>query len=662
MQVDHNSFLLAGNVHSRRAVMRATSTEAAGKVVNPRVVTSLRRALAFMRPEVLDFSVWRLLRRSERAWPAAAVAEVMAVIVQRYAGWPVDYCGYRHVVPVDIEKCGERARVSRQAQGTAIFQTTDAQIGLAAGQAGFTIVQALVDGVEGPDLRRAVRTALRGFLKTTLPATPSAHSMLLARVAEERGIPWRVVGPSRYVRIGLGRYARILKGAESTLISAIGARIAKDKGIANRMLADAGLPVPRQRTARTEEEAMAAGEELGYPLVVKPIDGNMGRDVTIGVSNKAEMRKAFAQAVSHSDRAVIETLIQGDEVRLLVAGGKFLAAMNRQPAQVTGDGTRSVAELVRKENRRPERDASLKGAPSLMKPISLDEDALVLLAKQGLRMDSVPAAGRQVFLRRESNLSRGGSPLDVTDQLHPSIRRVAEAAARRLRLDVCGVDFITTDLTRPWQETGGAICEVNSRPGVYSQIMSAARERRGMILESTFDALMGGGDYDGMPVVALVGAPEATRNLRQDLEMLAQQAGRKLGIVGEAATGVAPSSRSLQAVADLFHANDIDAALIVLTPPELLEQGLGLPRIAAAVIPRNLGRRALAVRHTLERVAGDAVLTADDPAATGRAAAALELPSGPPAGRPASKERLAARGGTYTSTIKIPSRFDAIRL
>ena len=623
MQIDESSFLLAGNVHSRRAVMRATSAGAAGKIVDPQAVASLQRVLAFMRPTLLDFPGWRPLRRSAAAWPAAAVAEVMAVLVQRYAGWPVAYYAYRP--GKDIAEGAERARVSRQAQGTAIFQTADAQIGLAAGQAGFAVVQALVEGIEGPDLRRAVRTTLRGFLKTTLPSTPPIHSLFMAEVAEERGIPWQALGRTGYVRIGLGRHARILKGAESTQISAVGAKMAKDKGFANRLLAEAGLPVPRQRTASTEEAAVAAGAELGYPLVVKPIDGNMGRDVTIGVSDADEMRKAFARAVSHSEKAVIETLVEGDEVRLLVARGRFLAAMNRQPAQVTGDGTRSVADLVKEENRRPERDASLKGAHALFNPIRLDEDALALLAKQGLRVDSVPEAGRQVLLRRESNLSRGGMAVDVTDQVHPSIRRVAEAAARRLRLDVCGVDFLTTDLTRPWQETGGAICEVNSRPGVYAQIMSVARKRRGLILEGLFDALMGEGDYRGLPVVALVGAPEATRNLRQSLEALAQQAGRKLGVVGEA-EDLAAASRPLHTVADLFQADDIDAALIVLTPRELLEQGLGLPRIAAAVMPPDLGRRAPAVRRTLERVAANAVLTADDPAATERVAAALELP------------------------------------
>ena len=642
MQIDESSFLLPGNVYTRRAVMRATSTEAAGKVVDPAAVTNLRRAMAFMHPAVLDFAGWRHLRRSGTAWPAAAVAEVMAVILQRYVGWPGAYSRYRPAEPVDSAEGAERTPVSRQAQGTAIFQATDAQIGLAAGQAGFAVVQALVEGVTGPELRRAVRSSLRGFMKATLPLTPPANSLLLAHTAEDRGIPWQVLGSNGYVRIGLGRYARIVRGAESTLISAIGAKMAKDKGFAHRLLAEARLPVPGQRTARTEEEAMIAAEELGYPLVVKPFDGNLGRDVTIGVSNEAEMRQAFVRAVSHSDKAVIETLIEGDEVRLLVAGGRFLAAMNRQPAQVTSDGIRSVADLVRKENSRPERGASLQGAHALLKPIQLDEDARAVLEQQGLTVDSVPEAGRQVLLRRESNLSRGGSPVDVTDQIHASLRQVAEAAARRLHLDVCGIDFITTDFTRSWQETGGAICEVNSRPGVYQQIMSAAQERRGILLESLFNALMGEGEYRGMPVVALVGAPDATRGLRQSLEALAQRSDRKLGIVGEA-TGLAPSSQALRTVTDLFQADDIDAALIVLTPRELLERGLGLPRIAAAVMQPDLGRRAPAVRRTLERVAGDTVLTADDPATTERIAAALELSPKPPRGHSAPGKELTLR-------------------
>ncbi|MCZ0961054.1 hypothetical protein OU682_05410 [Paracoccus sp. EF6] len=614
--------------------MRATSAGAAGRVVDPRAVTSLRRALVFMRPTILNFAGWRLLRRSETAWPAAAVAEVMAVIMQRYVGWPVTYCAYR---PAEAE---DGAEGSRQAQGTAIFQTTDARIGLPAAQAGFAVVQALVDGVTGPELRRAIRSQLRAFLEPTMPATPSADALLLARVAGERGIPWQVVGRSGYVQIGLGRQACIVKGTESTLTSAIGVKMAKDKGMANRVLADAGLPVAGQRTARTEKAALAAARELGYPLVVKPFNGNMGRDITVGVSNEDEMRKAFARAVGHSGKAVIETLIPGEETRLLVVGGKFLAAMNRQPAQVTGDGTRSVADLVKEENRRPERDGLLKGAHALMKPIQLDEDARAVLAQQELTVDAVPAAGRQVFLRRESNLSRGGVAIDVTDKIHPSIRQVAEAAARRLRLDVCGVDFLSTDFTRPWQETGGAICEVNSRPGVSMQLAATPEERRDVILSSIFDALVGEGEYRGLPVVALVGAPEATARMRQTLETLAGRAGCRLGIMGEA-SGLAPSSRALETVADLFQADDIDAALIVLTPRQLLERGLGLPRIAAAVTWSDLVSQTSAVRRILGRLAGDVLLAEDRAAAERAAAAALGLPSGPSAGRPASGKKLA---------------------
>ncbi|MCZ0963983.1 ATP-binding protein [Paracoccus benzoatiresistens] len=626
MQIDQSNFLLPGNVHSRKAVMRATSAAAAGQVVDPKAVTSLRRTLAFMRPAILDFAGWRRLRRSETGWPAAAVAEVMAVIVQRYVGWPVAYCAYRPADDAEGAEVAETAPAFQQAQGTAVFQTTDAQVGLAAAQAGFAVVQALVDGFTGAELRRVVRSQLRGFMDATLPVTPSAHSLLLAQVAGERGIPWQVVGGSGYVRIGLGRQACIVKGTESTLTSAIGVKMASDKSLANRLLAEAGLPVPRQRTARTEKAALAAGRELGYPLVVKPIDGNMGRDVTIGVSNEAEMRKAFARAVSQSNEAVIETLIPGEETRLLVAGGKFLAAMNRQPAHVTGDGSHTVAELVKEENKRPERDSLLKRSHALMKPIQLDEDALGVLAQQGLTVDSIAEAGRQVFLRRESNLSRGGSPLDVTDKVHPSIRRVAEATARTLRLDVCGIDFVTTDFTRPWQETGGAICEVNSRPGVYSQIMATPEERRDVILEGLFNALVGEGEYRGLPVVALVGAPEATARMCETLETRAQRSGRKLGVVGEA-SGLAPSCQPLQTMADLFQADSLDAALIVLTPHDLLERGLGLPRVAAAVTWPDLGSPTPTVHGILGRIAGDAVLMADDPATTERAAAALGLPS-----------------------------------
>lgn len=624
MQIDQVSFFLPGNVHSRTAAVRATSAEAAGQVIDPRALTSLRRALRFVRPAILDFAGWRRLRRSDAAWPAAAVAEVVALIVQRYVGWPVAFSGYSPAGEGRRAQAAATATASRQERGTAVFQAKDEHVGKAAAEAGFAVARALVDGIDGPELRVAIRAALRGFLTLTMRVTPAVDTLLLASMAEERGLPWHVVSRSRFVRVGLGRHACMLKGTESTRISSIGAMIAKDKSMANRMLADLGLPVPEQRTADTEEAAVTAGQELGYPLVVKPFNGNMGRDVTVGVSSDDEMRTAFARAVVRSDKAVIETLIRGDETRLLVADGKLLAAMNRQPAQVVGDGARSVGELVRAENRRPERDTVLNGVFRVMKPILLDDDALLVLAQQGLDLNSVPPAGQRVLLRRESNLSRGGRAVDVTDRVHPSIRRVAEAASRALHLDVCGVDFLTTDLTRPWDETGGAICEVNSRPGVHSQINAIPPDRRGAVVEGIFDALMGKGGTCGLPVAALVGEPESTWKLLGTLEKLAESAGRTLGIVGEAER-LSPSSRHLQNAAELFQADDIDAALIVLKPRDLLERGLGLPRLAAAVMSPDLGARSEAVRRLLGRVTGGEVLSADDPAVLERAAAALDL-------------------------------------
>ncbi|MCZ0960675.1 CapA family protein [Paracoccus benzoatiresistens] len=691
MQIDQSSFILPGNVYSRGAIFRATSAEAAEKVIDPQAIRRLRRALAFMRPAILDFPGGRRLRRSETAWPAAAVAEVMAVIAQRYVAWPVSFSAYRPADagraaegegtadgetaaqterPADSERAAEgesaaegtgaadgeeNAPTSRQAQGTAIFETTNAQIGLAAAQAGFAVAQALVDGVQGPQLRSAVRNALRGYLKATLPVTPGADGLLLAKMAGQRGLPWHVVTGSKYIRVGLGPQARFLKGTESTTTSSIGVKLAGDKSMANRLLAEAGLPVAKQRTARTEEEAVAAAGELGYPLVIKPFDGNMGRDVTLAISNEDEVRAAFARAVRRSEKAVIETMIMGDEMRLLVGNGKLLSVTVRRPAQVIGDGTRTVAQLVREENRRPERDTLLKGSYALMKLIQLDEDALALLTKQGLTPDSVPEEGRQVFLRLESNVSRGGSSLDVTDQIHPSIIRAAEAASRVLHIDVCGVDFVTTDLSRPWQETGGAICEINSRPGLHMQVLTAPEERRESIVSGAFDALLGEAASQSLPVVALVGPIEATRGLRQTLETLAQRAGRKLGIVGEAGR-LAPSSQPLKTVADLFQANDIDAAVILVKPRDLLEQGLGLPRIAAALMPPDLGARTGGVRRLLNRVANRAVVTADDPAALERLATALNLPTDSLASTwPAAREPLSAEddgrnknAGAYT--------------
>ncbi|MDO5528765.1 MAG: CapA family protein [Paracoccus sp. (in: a-proteobacteria)] len=618
MRIEETRFFHPGNVYARNAVFTATAPGAAGVMVDAEGLRRLARALEFGLFDYNDCAAWRRMRRARAPWPAAAAAEVVAVMMQRYVRWPVKFCAYR--LPDDGAEMP-------QDHGTAIFETAMPEIGKPVADAAFTIVLSLVeDALRLRRLQGVIAREMHHFIAATQPSTPAADALFIAKRAAERGLPWSAVRNSSYVRIGLGQHGHILKGTESTRMSSIGVAIARDKAMAHKLLAEAGLPVARQRVARTEKEALAAAAELGYPLVVKPLTGNMGRDVTVGVTNSRELIRALDRAVARSGKAVIESLIQGEETRILVAGGKFMAAVRRIPAQVTGDGEHSVAELVKTENKSPIRDAFLRGAHSVMKPIVLDKDARSLLAQQGLSVDDVPSAGQVVFLRRESNVSRGGAPVDCTDELHPSVRRAAEQAAAAMRLDVCGVDFISTDLTRPWKETGGAICEVNSRPGMNMHIWAAGQKRGKFILDNVFDALVGKRAGADFPVLALVGKPAVTDPLRKTFEAAAKRAGRRLGIAG-GGDDLAVSSRRLKSVSDLFRAGDIDAALIVAEPGQLLADGLGLPRVAAAIMPRNIGRQTPAVREILKKISGDTVLFVNDADMPRQAVAALGLPT-----------------------------------
>lgn len=619
MQADKCTFVGPGNVHARRAVLRASIMDAAGVTVEPQAILRLKRALETLRGGLLDLPAWRRLSRSKEPWPAAAVVEVLAVIAQRYTCWPVMFCDYR---PPATDAAVQRP----QREGVAIFETVDERIGQAAADFGVTIVASMLNGAGRSRLGRDLLAALKKFLDATLLWTPSADVLHVARLARDRDIPWHVFGQSPYVRIGLGRHAEILKGTESTRTSSIGRAMSRDKSVTNMLLSEAGLPVASQRTARTERRALAVAKDLGYPLVVKPIDGNMGRDVTIGVETDGQMRQAFARAVRHSERVVIEQLIPGDETRLLVVNGKLQSAVRRVPAQVVGDGMHSVAELVDIENARPEREALLEGKMAVLGVIQLDADAVALLDQQGLTPKTVPAEGHKVLLRRESNISRGGSALDMTDQVHPSVRRVAEQAARALRLDVCGVDFITPDISRHWQETGGAICEVNSRPGINSQLYFMSETRRRKILSEIFTALVGADHKGRMPVVALIGTPAVTTALCSAVEAQAQREGRVLGIVG----GTARPGRSsipMSRTDELFGASEIDAAVVISEAGALLERGLGLSRIDAAVFQAEDEAQIAPLSSLLEQVAPGTVLPATDPEALRHALAGLGLSS-----------------------------------
>jgi cyanophycin synthetase len=387
------------------------------------------------------------------------------------------------------------------------------------------IVDALRRHQAPPAIESVVARAQRIVARSALG--PSARCIVEA--ASARGIPWRRVGEGSLVRLGWGRQIRWVKTAVSDATGLIAAENAKDKELTKTLLREAGIRVPRGSVVRSADEAAAALRRLPHPLAVKPLSGNHGRGCTLGVVDEAGVRAAYAHAALVDRSVLVEEQVTGSDHRLLVVGGRLVAASLREPARVVGDGVLSIAGLVARENADPRRG---DGHAKPLTRISVDEAVRALLATRGLTIDSVPAAGETVLLRQTANLSTGGTATDVTDRVHPSVARAAVRAAAAVGLDICGIDYLSPDIGAE----GGAVIEVNAGPGLRMHTHPSAgtsRDVGGAIVDMLYPAARrDAGHRPGrIPLVSITGTNGKTTVTRMVGHVLAGA-----GTVGMACT------------------------------------------------------------------------------------------------------------------------------
>ena len=286
--------------------------------------------------------------------------------------------------------------------------------------------------------------------------------------------------------------------------------IAQDKELTRILLKSVGIPTPAGRPVKDAEDAWTAACELGTPVVVKPLDGNQGRGVATNLTTREQIVAAYAAAVAERPNVLVERYLPGNDYRLLVVGGRLVAASRREPAQVLGDGLRSVAELVAQVNNDPRRGDD--HATSLSK-IRLDAVSLSVLADQGYTPDSIPPAGAVVLIRRNANLSTGGTAIDVTDRVHPEVAARAIEAARMVGLDIAGVDVVASDISRSLEEQGGGIVEVNAAPGLRMHLDPSIGVSRS-VGEAIVAMMFPGTETGRIPIVAVTGVNGKTTTTR----------------------------------------------------------------------------------------------------------------------------------------------------
>ena len=352
---------------------------------------------------------------------------------------------------------------------------------------------------------------------------PSTGSIVDAAVA--RNIPYRRLTSGSMVMFGWGSRQRRIQAAEMDRTSAIAESIAQDKELTKKLLAAAGVPVPRGGIATTPEAAWELARQVGLPVVTKPKDGNQGKGVTVNIDSQESLLRAFAIAREYGDEVIVERYLAGDDFRLLVVGNKLVAAARRDPPQVVGDGEHTVRQLVDLINSDPRRGT---GHATSLTRIRFDDIALARLAEQGYQADSVPARGQRVMLRNNANLSTGGTATDVTDDVHPSVAACAVEAARMVGLDICGVDMVCDSVLKPIEEQGGGIVEVNAAPGLRMHLTPSYGKGR-PVGESIIEDMFPAGEDGRIPVVAVTGTNGKTTTVRLITQLLGS-AGLRTGM------------------------------------------------------------------------------------------------------------------------------------
>lgn len=322
----------------------------------------------------------------------------------------------------------------------------------------------------------------------------------IVKEAQSRGIPSIRLNEDSYIQLGYGAHKKEIQASITSQTSAIAVEIADEKTRAKQHLRKLGIPVPNGEIVSTEAEAIEAYTEIGTAVVVKPDIGNHGNGATINVTNLDQLKEAFRVAQFTYPNVIIEEYVQGHDFRLLVINGKLVAAAKREPAHVIGDGISSIKKLILKVNMDPRRGF---GHEKSLTQIDLDEMTIGILSKNGLSLDSCPQDGEIVYLKATANLSQGGTATDVTDEVSPAIRLMAERVARIIGLDCVGIDALATNISLPLVESGIKVIEVNAAPGFRMHIDPTHGQARD-VAKSMVDMLFPTG-YVKVPVVAVTG-------------------------------------------------------------------------------------------------------------------------------------------------------------
>ncbi|OFY70400.1 MAG: cyanophycin synthetase [Bacteroidetes bacterium RIFCSPLOWO2_12_FULL_37_12] len=508
-----------------------------------------------------------------------------------------------------------------------VFAYMEERVGVYTAKTAVKVVDALIKNVKY-DLTLDIKTMRE--IREEERLGPSTYSIV--EEAIRRDIPHMRLNRFSLVQLGYGCNQQRIQATQTSKTSSIAVEIACSKNETKELLENGNIPVPKGDVVKTEKELKSVIEQLQFPLVIKPVNGNHGKGATINITDYKIARSALRAAQKFSRDVLVEKYITGVDFRALVVNHKFIAAAQRTPAHIIGDGKSSMRDLIKKVNSDPRRGY---GHENVLTEIMVDKMTKNILKQKGVTLNTILPENEIFYLKATANLSTGGTSIDVTELVHPSNVFMFERISRIIDLDICGIDIMAPDLSVPIEENGGAILEVNAAPGFRMHLAPASGLPRN-VAEPVIDMLYPAGTNARIPIIAITGTNGKTTTTRLIAHIM-RTIGHKVGFT--TTDGIYIQNRMLvrgdctgpQSAKFVLTDPGVDYAVLETARGGILRAGLGFSRCDVGIVTNvaedHLGLKDIDTLDELARVKsvvvesvskdGYAVLNADDPLVSG---------------------------------------------